>query len=39
MSGPKIVKTSQMPNPIRADVAARRTATERSRPKASHSAT
>ncbi len=39
MSGPKIVKTSQIPNPISADVAARRTATESSRPKDSHRAT
>ena len=38
ISGPKIVSSSQTPNPIRAAVAARRISTDRSSPKASHRA-
>ena len=36
---PKIVSTNQIPNPISADVAARRTSTDSSSPNASHSPT
>ena len=39
ISPPKIVSTNQIPNPISADVAARRTSTDSSSPKASHSPT
>ena len=39
ISPPKIVSTNQIPKPISADVAARRTTTDSSNPNASHSPT
>ena len=39
MNGPNVVNRNQTPNPIRADVAARRNRTDSSSPNASHSPT